>query len=78
MFQHIISSRNNAVIKLTSAPLFVQNDFFAFCLLTTVRLCDKILSVETPCGCSSMVEFQPSKLVTWVRFPSPAPTHMRQ
>ena len=25
------------------------------------------------CGCSSMVEFQPSKLATWVRFPSPAP-----
>ena len=24
------------------------------------------------CGCSSMVELQPSKLVTWVRFPSPA------
>ena len=24
------------------------------------------------CGCSSMVEHQPSKLVTWVRFPSPA------
>ena len=24
------------------------------------------------CGCSSMVEFQPSKLATWVRFPSPA------
>ena len=24
-------------------------------------------------GCSSMVERQPSKLVTWVRFPSPAP-----
>ena len=24
-------------------------------------------------GCSSMVELQPSKLVTWVRFPSPAP-----
>lgn len=24
-------------------------------------------------GCSSMVEFQPSKLATWVRFPSPAP-----
>ena len=23
-------------------------------------------------GCSSMVEFQPSKLATWVRFPSPA------
>ena len=26
-----------------------------------------------PRGCSSMVELQPSKLVTWVRFPSPAP-----
>ena len=24
-------------------------------------------------GCSSMVEPQPSKLVVWVRFPSPAP-----
>ena len=24
------------------------------------------------CGCSSMVELQPSKLVTWVRFPSSA------
>ena len=24
------------------------------------------------CGCSSMVEPQPSKLDTWVRFPSPA------
>ncbi len=24
-------------------------------------------------GCSSMVESQPSKLVVWVRFPSPAP-----
>ena len=23
-------------------------------------------------GCSSMVELQPSKLITWVRFPSPA------
>ena len=25
------------------------------------------------CGCSSTVEPQPSKLVAWVRFPSPAP-----
>ena len=28
-------------------------------------------------GCSSMVELQPSKLITWVRFPSPAPTNRR-
>ena len=27
----------------------------------------------TICGCSSMVELQPSKLVVRVRFPSPAP-----
>ena len=27
---------------------------------------------DTLCGCSSMVEHQPSKLDTWVRFPSPA------
>ena len=27
---------------------------------------------EIPCGCGSMVEHQPSKLDTWVRFPSPA------
>ena len=27
------------------------------------------------CGCSSMVEHQPSKLVAWVRFPSPAPNN---
>ena len=26
----------------------------------------------TVCGCSSMVDHQPSKLDTWVRFPSPA------
>ena len=25
------------------------------------------------CGCSSVVEYQPSKLAMWVRFPSPAP-----
>ena len=28
-------------------------------------------------GCSSMVEPQPSKLVVWVRFPSPAPTRRK-
>ncbi len=28
---------------------------------------------SAPCGCSSMVELQLPKLLTWVRFPSPAP-----
>ncbi len=27
---------------------------------------------DTLRGCSSMVELQPSKLIAWVRFPSPA------
>lgn len=31
-----------------------------------------------PCGCSSMVERQPSKLNAWVRFPSPAPSDRRR
>ena len=30
------------------------------------------------CGCSSMVEFQPSKLAAWVRFPSPAPLSLKK
>ena len=30
------------------------------------------ISCVSWCGCSSMVEHQPSKLNTWVRFPSPA------
>ena len=33
------------------------------------------LRVTILCRCSSMVELQPSKLTTWVRFPSPAPTY---
>ena len=32
-----------------------------------------VLYISTSRGCSSMVELQPSKLTTWVRFPSPAP-----
>jgi hypothetical protein len=32
-----------------------------------------LATVESARGCSSVVELQPSKLVTRVRFPSPAP-----
>ena len=31
------------------------------------------IELNIKCECSSMVESQPSKLVAWVRFPSPAP-----
>ena len=43
-----------------------------------MKPCDIIILVlrdkknKETCGCSSMVEHQPSKLDTWVRFPSPA------
>ena len=33
---------------------------------------DFLLKRKNPCGCSSVVEHQPSKLDMWVRFPSPA------
>ena len=45
--------------------------------LLTIDCVDGMLSKlnigDELCGCSSMVEHQPSKLDTWVRFPSPAP-----
>ena len=40
--------------------------------MTKQRLCG-IINKYRICECSSMVEFQPSKLVAWVRFPSLAP-----
>ena len=36
------------------------------------RVAGSIPALGMICGCSSMVEHQPSKLDTWVRFPSPA------
>ena len=41
-------------------------------VLTNASFSAIIMTVA--CGCSSMVESQPSKLVAWVRFPSPAPS----
>ena len=37
-----------------------------------VQVPSSALHICAFCGCSSMVEHQPSKLDTWVRFPSPA------
>jgi hypothetical protein len=42
--------------------------------LPDVRGNEGVLRQSGPCGCSLMVKFQPSKLATWVRFPSPAPS----
>ena len=40
--------------------------------LAKVEVASPSLVYRSNCGCNSMVEFQPSKLATWVRFPSPA------
>ena len=41
--------------------------------LAKVEVASPSLVYRSNCGCSSMAELQPSKLATWVRFPSPAP-----
>ena len=40
--------------------------------LAKVEVASPSLVYRSICRCNSMVEFQPSKLATWVRFPSPA------
>jgi hypothetical protein len=44
--------------------------------LAKVNVASSNLVFRSICGCNSMVECQPSKLVTRVRFPSPAPKKM--
>ena len=56
------------------AYFFILFRVFYKSLLTYRGYCDKISKVATR-GCSSMAESQPSKLVVWVRFPSPAPVN---
>ncbi len=58
----------------TPSPPDFKRGICAFCLaLPTIdnRCARDTMSQQR--GCSSMVELQPSKLATWVRFPSPAP-----
>ena len=38
----------------------------------------EVIQAPITCECSSMVELQPSKLTTWVRFPSLAPGSLAQ
>ena len=50
--------------------------------LTTLSYCGRVIEHydlrQNLCGCSSVVEFQPSKLAARVRFPSPAPHFLFQ
>ena len=45
-------------------------------LLTKITKTFIIYKCQGKCRCSSMVEPQPSKLMTWVRFPLPAPQNL--
>jgi hypothetical protein len=42
----------------------------------TIACCVEIKNKKTICGCSLVVKPQPSKLMSWVRFPSPAPSQI--
>ena len=57
-----------------------KNNIFLKIILTFAGNCgniiERLFEAERRCGCSSMVEFQPSKLITRVRFPSPAPPYV--
>ena len=62
-----------------SSSLFVRTVFpyavvaqLVECHLAKVDVAGPSPVYRSTRGCSSMVELQPSKLVTWVRFPSPA------
>ena len=82
--QHSIISRGGAVWKLVglitrrsqvqilSPQLFAQLAQLVEQRTENPRVSGSIPELGTICGCSSMVEHQPSKLDTWVRFPSPA------
>jgi hypothetical protein len=61
-----------------SAPLRAARNAAGSAARNAVRECgteylQQCSSGGHPCGCSSMVELKPSKLMTRVRFPSPAP-----
>ena len=72
----------SGVERRKSSSLFVRTVFrfpryavvaqLVECHLAKVDVAGPSPVYRSICGCSSMVELQPSKLVTWVRFPSPA------
>ena len=66
-------------LRRMSSSLFTRTNLYAVvaqlveCHLAKVDVASPNLVYRSICRCNSMVEFQPSKLATWVRFPSPAP-----
>ena len=50
----------------------MTNKTACYILIIVAAVKRSVITEATMRGCSSMVEHQPSKLDTWVRFPSPA------
>ena len=69
------TSKTPANTRFTRKKIFFKKNLKK--VLTKRQIVDiimkSILLCASLCGCSSMVESQPSKLIAWVRFPSPAP-----
>ena len=59
--------------RLRYEKMYLKKQKNYFRVLTKQKDCDIMFRRFGKCGCSSVVEFQPSKLAVWVRFPSPAP-----
>ena len=74
-------SSSSSASPLTNSPLppgegpGVREDFRALPISPRLHERRKRRRIPSQRGCSSMVEHQLPKLNTWVRFPSPAPTH---
>jgi hypothetical protein len=69
-FDGLVERFDESLEERLSAHLIVERRFHA----PTLMGCSRLIRVSTEtCGCSSMVELQPSKLAMRVRSPSPAP-----
>ena len=73
------NTARRTISRLREISLSARSAFFARFQIIFGKGIDKVpktwyhIRAFKICGCSSVVEHQPSKLVMWVRFPSPAP-----
>ena len=71
MYGSIDKNLINKKVKKIAKKL-LTNKTACYILIIVAAVKQSVITEATMRGCSSMVEHQPSKLDTWVRFPSPA------
>ena len=71
MYGSIDKNLINKKVKKIAKKL-LTNKTVCYILIIVAAVKRSVITEATMRGCSSMVEHQPSKLDTWVRFPSPA------